>query len=138
MTDEQKMKTKEQTMEDREEAGTGTTLEKRELARQQMKRGTDKNERKAVSLLEECAATGDADAMLMLAKCCALGRGTERDTERAETLLSESANKGNEEAQSLIEFLADRKEQQTDLDSLLRSSLNTVTRHHFSMIIRRV
>ena len=35
----------------------------------------DKDEAKAVSLLEGGVARGDTDAMVMLAKCCALARG---------------------------------------------------------------
>ena len=58
---------------------------KREMARRLMEGdGVDKDEAKAVSLLEDCVAHGDADAMVMLAKCCALGCGMGHDAERAE------------------------------------------------------
>ena len=56
--------------------------------------GVDKDEAKAVSLLEDCVAHGDADAMVMLAKCCALGRGMEHNAERAEALVSDASKKG--------------------------------------------
>lgn len=95
-------------------------VQKRELAMRLMEgKEIDKNEAKAIGLLEECVAAGDTDAMLMLARCCTLGHGTECDTERAETLLSEAAKKGNQEARSLIELIDDCKGQQhMDLDSL--------------------
>ena len=67
--------------------------------------GVDKDEAKAVSLLEDCVAHGDADAMVMLAKCCALGRGMEHNAERAEALVSEAAEKGNDEARILLQFI---------------------------------
>ena len=81
--------------------------------------GVDKDEAKAVSLLEDCVAHGDADAMLMLAKCCALGYGMEHNAERAETLVSEAANKGNDEAQRLMKIINDCKGKQcVDLKGL--------------------
>lgn len=58
----------------------------------------DQYKEKAVSLLEECASLGNAEAMVWLAKCCASAIGTEQDVERAEELLSESARKGCQEA----------------------------------------
>ena len=61
------------------------------------------DEAKAVSFLEDCVAHGDTDAMVMLAKCCALGRGMEHNAERAETLVSEAAKKGNDEARFLFQ-----------------------------------
>ena len=72
--------------------------------------GVDKDEAKAVSILEDCVARGDADAMIMLAKCCALARGMEHDIQRAETLISESAKNGNREAQCLMKLVALWKE----------------------------
>ena len=74
-----------------EEAIPQTEIEaKRESARRLLEGdGVDKDEVKAVSLLEDCVAHGDADAMMMLAKCCALGRGIEHNAERAEALVSE-------------------------------------------------
>ena len=51
---------------------------KRELAIRLMKgRRVPQNHPKAVALLEDCVALGDAEAMIMLARCCALGRGIE-------------------------------------------------------------
>ena len=67
-----------------------------------MKEGVDKNEEKAVALLEDYVALGDAEAMVMLAKCCALGLGMEYNVKRAESLISEAAKRGNEEARRLI------------------------------------
>ena len=79
---------------------------KKEMARQLMEGdGVDKDEAKAVSLLEDCVAHGDADAMVMLAKCCALGRGMEHNAERAEALVSEAAEKGNHEARILLRLI---------------------------------
>ena len=71
--------------------------------------GVDKDEAKAVSLLEDCVTHGDTDAMVMLAKCCALGRGMEHDAERAEALVSEAADKGNHEARFLLRLINDWK-----------------------------
>ena len=84
--------------------------EKREMARRLLEGdGVDKDEAKAVSLLEDCVAHGDADAMVMLAKCCALGRGMEHNAERAEALVSEAAEKGNHEARILLRLINDWK-----------------------------
>ena len=81
--------------------------------------GVDKDEAKAVSLLEDCVALGDADAMVMLAKCCALGRGMEYNAERAEALVSEAAKKGNQEACVLLDITNDWKGyERIDLSSL--------------------
>ena len=71
--------------------------------------GVDKDEAKAVSLLEDCVAHGDTDAMVLLAKCCALGLGTEHGAERAEALISEAAEKGNDEARILMQLINDWK-----------------------------
>ena len=79
---------------------------KRELAKRLMEGdGVDKDEAKAVSLLEDCVAHGDVDAMVMLAKCCALGRGMEHNAERAEALVSEAAKKRNHEARILLRLI---------------------------------
>ena len=93
---------------------------KREMARRLLKGdGVDKDEAKAVSLLEDCVAHGDADAMVMLAKCCALGLSMEYNAERAEALVSEAAEKGNDEARFLLQLINDWKgKQRIDLKSL--------------------
>lgn len=78
---------------------------KRELAKRLMEEETDEKKANAVSLLEDCVAIGDPDSMLMLGKCCALGRGMEQNVERAKVLLSESAKKGNSEAQFLMKII---------------------------------
>lgn len=96
--------------------------EKKEQARRLLKGGTLKNKAKAVELLEDCVALGDADSMLTLAKCYVLGCGIEQNTERAENLLSECAMKGNREAMLLIKFNKDWKGQDIiDLKRLLVS-----------------
>ena len=71
--------------------------------------GVPQNHPKAVALLEDCVALGDAESMLMLAKCCAFGHGIGHDAERAESLICEAANKGNQEAQCLMRFINDWK-----------------------------
>lgn len=53
----------------------------------------EKNDAKTVSLLEERAALGDADAMYTLAKFYALGNDIESGAKRAEELISECAKK---------------------------------------------
>ena len=84
------------------------TKAKREMARRLMEGDdVDKDEAKAVSFLEDCVAYGDANAMVMLAKCCALGRGMEHNAERAKALLSEAAEKRNHEARFLLQLIND-------------------------------
>ena len=81
--------------------------------------GVDKDEAKAVSLLEDCVAHGDTDAMVTLAKCRALARGVEHDAERAETFMSETAEIGNDEAGILLRLINDWKgKQYVDLSCL--------------------
>ena len=83
---------------------------KREMARRLLNGdGVDKDEAKAVSILEDCVAHGDTDAMMMLAKCCAFARGRENNAERAEALLSDAAQKGNDEARFLMQLINDWK-----------------------------
>ena len=93
---------------------------KRETARRLLEGDdVDKDEAKAVSLLEDCVAHGDADAMVMLAKCCALGRGMKPNAERAEALVSDAAEKGNDEARILLQLVNDWKGKESiDLGSL--------------------
>ena len=100
--------------------GQGDIQAKKEMARRLLEgEGMDKDEGKAVSLLEDCVAHGDAYAMMMLAKCCALGCGTEQSTERAEMLLIDSAKKTNKEALSLIKLINDWKaKERIDLSGL--------------------
>ena len=79
---------------------------KREMARRLLiGDGVDKDQAKAVPILEDCVAHGDTDAMVMLAKCCALARGMEHNAERAEALLSDAAEKGNHEACLLMQLI---------------------------------
>ena len=86
----------------------------RELAIRLMEgNGVPQNHPKAVALLEDCVALGDAESMLMLAKCCAFGHGMEHNAERAESLISEAAKKRNKEALSLMELINDWKGQQS-------------------------
>ena len=93
--------------------GQGDMDAKRELAIRLMERNGPQSHSKAVALLEDCVTIGDADAMLMLAKCCALGDGMEQDAERAESLICDAANKGNHEAQCLMELINKWKGQQS-------------------------
>ena len=101
-------------------AAQGHTEAKRELARRLMEGdGVDKDETKAVSLLEDCVARGDAHAMVVLANCCALARGMEHNAERAEALVSEAAKKRNREARILLQLINDWKgKQRVDLEGL--------------------
>ena len=69
----------------------------------------EEDEEVAVWILEDCVALGDTEAMVMLAKCCALARGIEHNGERAEALLSDAAQKGNEEARILMQLINDWK-----------------------------
>ena len=94
--------------------GQGDIDAKRELARRLME-GNDvpQNHSIAVALLEDCVTLGDADSMLMLAKCCAYGHGMEQDVERAESLISKAASKGNKEALCLMDLINDWKRQQS-------------------------
>ena len=86
--------------------GQGDMDAKRELARRLMEgNGVPQNHPKAVALLEDCVALGDAEAMLMLVKCYALECGVEQNMKRVEALICEAANKGNREAQSLKKLL---------------------------------
>ena len=93
---------------------------KRDMAGRLLKGdGVEKDKEKAVSLLEECVAHGDTDAMVMLAKCCALGRGMEHNAERAEALLSDAAKKGNNEARILMKLINEWKGKEfIDLEGL--------------------
>ena len=101
--------------------GQGDMDAKRELAIRLMEgNGVPQNHPKAVALLEDCVTLGDTESMLILAKCCALGREMEHDTKRAESLISEAANKGNDEAQCLMRLINDWKGKNgIDLTSLL-------------------
>ena len=102
---------KKQSVEELQKAAAkGHKKEKRELARRLMEGdGVDKDEAKAVSLLEDCVAREDTDSMVMLARWCALGSGMEHNAERAEALLSDAAEKGNDEARILLRLINDCK-----------------------------
>ena len=93
---------------------------KREMAKRLMEGdGVEKNEAKAVSLLRDCVAHGDADAMLMVAKYCALACGIRHNVKLAETLVSKAAEKGNDEARFLLQLINDWKgKQYIDLEGL--------------------
>ena len=89
---------------------------KREMARRLVEGdGVDKDEAKAVSLLEDCVAHGDADAMVMLAKCYALGCSMEHNAERAEALVSEAAEKGNDDARVLLQLINECRKSGTEV-----------------------
>ena len=91
-------------------AEQGMSQEKRKMAERLLKGyRVEKDEVKAVSLLDDCVAHGNTDVMVMLAKRCAHGRGMEHDAERAEALLSDAAKKGNDEARILMRLIKDWK-----------------------------
>ena len=93
---------------------TSDTETKRELAKQFLKgEGVERDERKAVSLLEDCVGLGDADSMILLAKCCALGYGMEPNAERAKRLIFESSVNGNQTAFSFIKLINERRGKET-------------------------
>ena len=100
------------TIEELEKSATkGHKEAQKELARRLLEGdGVDKDEAKAVSLLEDCVAHGDTVAMVMLAKCCAFARGMEYNAERAKALVSDAADKGNDEAQYLMRFIQEYQE----------------------------
>ena len=105
--------------EELDSAAQGNVEAMKELAKRLLEEKVEENEEKAVTLLENCAVLEDADAMLMLAKCCALGRGIERNAERARVLISESAEKGNSEAEHLVKLMRECKGRTgLDLDRL--------------------
>ena len=86
---------------------------KREMAKRLLDGdAVDKDQAKAVPILEDCVALGDADAMVMLAECCALAHGVEYNAERAEELVSDAADKGNHEARILMQLINHWKGQQ--------------------------
>ena len=92
----------------------GSVVTKKKMAKRLLNGdGVDKDEAKAVSILEDCVALGDPDAMVMLAKCCALARGMEHDAERAEALLSDAAQKGNHEARILMQLINNWNEKES-------------------------
>ena len=98
----------------------GDMKTKRKMAKRLMEGdGVDKDEAKAVSLLEDCVAHGDADAMVILAKCCVLGCSMEHNAERVEALVSDAAEKGNHEARILLQLINDWKgKEDIDLSGL--------------------
>lgn len=100
-----------QSVEEFEELAENGDIEaKRELARNLMDYVFLKeDEKQAIELLEDCVVHGDAEAMLMLAQCCAIGRGIEYDAVRAKALISQAAEKGNDEALSLMKFINEWK-----------------------------
>ena len=76
---------------------------KREMAKRLMKgEGVPTNFLLSVAYLEDCVADGDADAMLLLAECCALGHGIEQNRRRTEKLVEFAAMKGNDCAKRLM------------------------------------
>ena len=105
-------------------------LEKKEFARRLMiGKEVEKDEVKAVRLLKECAEDGDAEAMLMLGECCALGRGVKHNSERAQVLLTYAAECGNCQAQHLMKLINEWKgEERIDLFGLLTISPSSHTK----------
>ena len=112
-----------------EESSTqGSVVTKKKMARRLLNGdGVDKDEAKAVSILEDCVALGDTDAMVMLAECCAFARGIEHNAGRAEALLSDAAQKGNEEARILMQLINHWKgKERVDLKGLRKCLLKIV------------
>ena len=132
MTDEKEVKAPDAKRQ-RVLVGQVYTDAKRELAIRLMEgNGVPQNHPKAVALLEDCVALGDADAMFMLAKCCAFGHGMEHNAERAESLICEAANKGNEEAQCLMKLINKWKGKQSiNLSGLSDIHLGEMRKTHF-------
>ena len=99
---------------------------KREMAKRLLDGdGVDKDQAKAVSILEDCVALGDTDAMVMLAKCCVIARGVEHNAKRAEALVSDAAEKGNHEARLLMQFINNWKgKERISLKGLRKYFLN--------------
>ena len=91
---------------------------KRGQARRLLQSEVEENEAKAVSLLEECVAQGDLDAMPILAKCYAFALGTHFDPERAMKLISEATKRGNDEALFLMKLGKDWKDGLLNWDGL--------------------
>ena len=119
-------------------SATQTDMEtKREMARRLLEGdGVDKDEAKAVLFLEDCVAHGDADAMVMLAKCCALARGMEHNVGRAEALLSDAAEKGKHEARVLLRLINDCKgKERVDLRCLQKCFLNELQREKLIFVL---
>ena len=112
-------------------------MAKREMARRLLEGdGVDKDEAKAVSLLEECVAHGDADAMVMLAKCCVLGLGMGHNAKRAEALVSDAAKKGNHEARFLLQLINDWKgEKRFNLGSVRICFLNDLKNERLTFVL---
>ena len=77
-----------------------------------MGKGVEKNEARALTLLNECVAGGDSDAMLILAKCCAYGRGMERDAGQAQRLIAEAAKQMNNKAQDFHRLISNYGQQE--------------------------
>ena len=98
-------------------------LEKKGLAiRLMFGKEVEKDEVKAVRLLKECAEDGDAEAMLMLGECCALGRGVKHNSERAQVLLTYAAECGNRQAHHMMKLINEWKGERIDLFGLLMIS----------------
>ena len=104
--------------------------EKKELAmRLMIGKELEKEEVKAVRLVKECAEDGDAEAMLMLGECCALGRGVKHNSERAQVLLTYAAECGNRQAQHLMKLINEWKgKERIDLFGLLTISPSSHTK----------
>ncbi len=81
-----------------------STVAKRRQERKEMVE-EDKRKEQGMSFLDDFVDNHDAESVLMLAECCALGRGIKQNPDNAMMLVSESARMGNREAQSLMSLL---------------------------------
>ena len=135
-----KKRQRTQNVNELEVVGQGDKDAKRELAIRLMEgNGVPQNHPKAVALLEDCVALGDAEAMLTLAKCCAFGHGIGQCAERAESLICEAASKGNDEAQSLRKLLSGWKGKQSiNLEGLFSTHWTRIFGQNILIITGRI
>ena len=117
----------------------GDLRAKAEFARRMLEgEGMNKNEVNAVSLLQDCVRSDIPDAMVMLAKCYALGRGVECNKKQAEKLLSGAAKHGDEEAALLVKLFKEwRKKNELSLWSLYQNETKKPNHGSFCVFDRR-
>ena len=116
----------------------GDLRAKAELARRMLEEGMKENEVNAVSLLQDCARSDIPDAMVMLAKCYALGRGIECNKKQAEILLSGAAKHGDKEAVFLVNLFKEwRRQNELSLWSLYQNETKKLIHTSFCVFYRR-
>lgn len=113
-------------------ATKGNKAAKKELARRLLDgEGAEKNGERALRLLEECIALGDAEAMMTLAKCCGLGYGMIQNVKRTRELISQSAKKRNLESQLLMRLI--KKSQGEEKTNSNRLQKTVIRRQHINL-----